>query len=68
VRVEDVASAAETAGAFALFEDRVVRGKTTPLHQHPNEDKVCYVLDGELLVHANDAKHCVGKGGFFFAA
>ena len=43
------ASAAETGGAFMLFEDRVVRGKTTPMHLHPDEDETIYVLEGELL-------------------
>ena len=29
------ATSAETGGAFALFEDREVLGKPTPLHVHP---------------------------------
>ena len=61
------ASTADTGGAFMLFEDRVVRGKTTPLHLHPNEDEAIYVLDGELLVHVNGAEYRVGKGGLLFA-
>jgi quercetin dioxygenase-like cupin family protein len=61
------ATSADTAGAFVLLEDRVVRGKTTPLHQHNNDDEVVYVLDGELLVHINGREHRVGKGGLFFA-
>ena len=61
------ASAAETGGQLVVFEDHVVRGKTTPLHQHPREDELVYVLDGELLVHIHGAKHRVGKGGMFYA-
>lgn len=61
------ATAAETGGAFMLFEDRVVRGKTTPMHLHPTEDELVYVIDGELLVHIGGADHKVGKGGMFFA-
>jgi quercetin dioxygenase-like cupin family protein len=61
------ASTDETGGAFMLLEDRVVRGKTTPMHLHPDEDELCYVLDGELLVHIGGAEHRVGKGGLFFA-
>jgi quercetin dioxygenase-like cupin family protein len=61
------ATAADTGGAFMLFEDRVVRGKTTPLHLHANEDEAIYVLDGELLVHVDGAEHRVGSSGFFFA-
>jgi hypothetical protein len=61
------ASCAETNGAMMLFEDRVVRGKTTPLHMHRSEDELVYVLEGELLVHADGEEHRVGKGGLFFA-
>jgi quercetin dioxygenase-like cupin family protein len=61
------ASAAETGGAFILFEDRIVRGKTTPLHLHPNEDETIYVLDGELLVDVDGEQHQVRKGGLFLA-
>ena len=57
------ASSAETAGAFALVEDREVRGKTTPLHQHPGDDEVLYVLEGEILVHIDGREHRVGERG-----
>jgi quercetin dioxygenase-like cupin family protein len=40
------ATAAETGGAFIMLEDRMVRGKTTPMHMHPNEDEAIYVLEG----------------------
>ena len=61
------ATAAETGGAFIMLEDRMVRGKTTPLHTHPNEDEAIYVLDGELLVHIEGEQQRVGPGGLFFA-
>jgi quercetin dioxygenase-like cupin family protein len=61
------ATSAETGGAFFLFEDRVVRGKMTPMHLHPDEDELVYVIDGELLVHIDGAEHRVGAGGLFFA-
>lgn len=61
------ATAAETGGAFMLFEDHVVRGKATPMHMHPGEDELVYVLDGALLVHVDGQEHHVGKGGLFFA-
>ena len=44
------ATAEETDGAFILFEDRMPRGKTTPLHTHPHEDETFIVLEGEILV------------------
>ena len=61
------ATAAETGGAFIMLEDRMVHGKTTPLHTHPNEDEAIYVLEGELLVHIEGEQHRVGQGGLFVA-
>ena len=61
------ASAEETGGAFILLEDRMVRGKTTPLHVHPNVDETIYVLEGELLVHADGEEHLIGERGLFVA-
>ncbi len=61
------ATAAETGGAFTLLEDRVVRGKTTPLHLHPNLDEAIYVLEGELLVDSEGEQLRVGQGGLFVA-
>ena len=61
------ATSAETGGAFALFEDREVLGKPTPLHLHPGDDEVLYVLEGEILVHVDGQEHRVGEGGVFVA-
>jgi len=61
------ATGKETGCAFVLLEDRMVRGKTTPLHLHPNEDETIYVLEGELLVHSEGEEHRVVQGGLFFA-
>ncbi len=57
------ATAEETDGAFILLEDRMVRGKTTPLHTHPNLDETLIVLEGEILVYAEEAEHRVGPRG-----
>jgi quercetin dioxygenase-like cupin family protein len=59
-------SSADSNGAFFALEDRVVRGKTTPLHMHPDEDEFIYVLDGEILVRIAGVEHRVGKGGMVF--
>ena len=56
-------TAEETDGAFVLLEDRMVRGKTTPLHSHPNLDETLIVLEGEILVHAEGSEHRVGARG-----
>jgi quercetin dioxygenase-like cupin family protein len=61
------ATAAETGGAFIMLEDRMQRGKTTPLHMHPNQDEAIYVLEGELLVHIEGEQHRIGQGGLFVA-
>lgn len=61
------ATGAETGGAFLLLEDRMTRGKTTPLHLHPTEDEAIYILEGEILVHIEGREHRVGPGGLFFA-
>jgi len=56
-------SAAETSGAMIVFEDRVVRGKTTPLHLHRHEDELIYVLEGELIAHVGGKEYRVGERG-----
>lgn len=61
------ATAEETGGAFLLMEQRSVRGKTTALHLHPNEDETIYVLEGEILVHIEGREHRIGQGGLFMA-
>ena len=61
------ATGAETDGTLLVFEDRVVKGKSTPLHTHPNEDEAIYVLSGEILVHADGEERSVGLGGLFVA-
>jgi quercetin dioxygenase-like cupin family protein len=61
------ASAAETDGAFVLFEDVVQKAKTTPLHLHPNEDETIYVLEGEIRVHWEGEERTIGEGGVFVA-
>jgi quercetin dioxygenase-like cupin family protein len=61
------ATAAETGGAFLLFEDVMSRGKTTPLHTHPQVDETLYVLDGEILVHIDGEERRVESGGVVLA-
>jgi quercetin dioxygenase-like cupin family protein len=61
------ATAAETGGAFVLFEDVMERGKATPLHRHADVDEALYVLEGEIVVVADGHAHTVGTGGFCFA-
>ena len=64
------ATAAETAGAFSLWEDVVPPGAGAPPHTHDREDEAFYVLSGEIQVEfeGEAAPHRVGPGGFFFGA
>jgi quercetin dioxygenase-like cupin family protein len=57
------ATAADTNGAFLLFEDRMAPGKVTPLHLHPDSDETMIVLEGEILMHLDGVEHTVGAGG-----
>ena len=61
------ATSAETGGSFAMWEDHVVRGKTTPLHVHPELDEAIYIVEGETLVHVDGEEHRVGERGLFVA-
>jgi quercetin dioxygenase-like cupin family protein len=61
------ATSHETGGAFVMLEDRMVRGKTTPMHLHPEQDEAIYVLDGEVLVDIEGEQTSVHRGGLFFA-
>jgi quercetin dioxygenase-like cupin family protein len=61
------ASSAETGGSLVIFEDRMVRGKTTPLHMHPTFDEALYVLEGEILIHVDGEQHRVGERGLVVA-
>jgi len=57
------ATAEETNGAFMLLEDRMMQGKTTPLHSHPNLDETLIVLEGEIAVYAEGTEYRVGPHG-----
>jgi quercetin dioxygenase-like cupin family protein len=57
-----LATSAETGGAFLLFDDVMTRGKTTPLHSHPQVDETLYVLEGEILVHVDGREQRLGIG------
>jgi quercetin dioxygenase-like cupin family protein len=64
------ATAAETGGAFSLWEAVVPPGHGAPAHTHAREDESFYVLSGEILIEfeGDPAPRRVGPGGFFFGA
>lgn len=53
----------QSGGLHAVIEDRMPRGKTTPLHLHRTFDETIFVLEGELLVHVDGTDHNVVAGG-----
>jgi quercetin dioxygenase-like cupin family protein len=57
------ATAADTGGAFLLFEDVMSRGKTTPLHTHPQVDETLYMLEGDI----DGEEQRLGSGGVAMA-
>jgi quercetin dioxygenase-like cupin family protein len=59
------ASAADTGGAFTLFEER--EPVDTPLHVHANEDELFYVLEGEHLFQVGERELRAGPGDLVFA-
>jgi quercetin dioxygenase-like cupin family protein len=59
-----LATSSETGGAFLLFDDVMTRGKTTPLHSHPEVDETLYMLEGEILLSVDGREQAVGSGGF----
>ena len=60
-------TAADSGGAFLLFEDVMSRGKTTPLHTHPQVDETLYMLEGEILIHIDDEEQRLESGGVAMA-
>ena len=58
--------AEDTDGAFFLFEDTMVKDKTTPLHLHPEAHEMTYVVDGEIEVQADGHRSRVRSGGLSF--
>src|SRR4051812_11713552 len=58
--------AEETDGAFFLFEDTMVNGKTTPLHAHPEAAEMTYVIDGEIEIEVAGTRSRVHSGGMSF--
>ena len=58
-----MATTEQTDGSYLMFEDRMERGKVTPLHLHPDADESMYLLEGEILIHLDGVEHRVGAGG-----
>lgn len=58
-------TAADSGGAFAIFEEN--EPVDTPLHVHQNEDELFYVLEGEHVFQIGEEEFRLGPGGLAFA-
>jgi quercetin dioxygenase-like cupin family protein len=54
--------APETGGSVSVVDVRIIRGKATPLHVHPDAEETLVVLDGEIVLHVDGMNHDLGKG------
>jgi quercetin dioxygenase-like cupin family protein len=62
------ASGQETGGAFALIETQVTPGGGPPPHIHHREDEAFYVIEGELVFHADGQDLAAGAGSWITLA
>lgn len=58
-------AAADTGGAFAVFEYIAERGKASPLHSHPDADETFWVLEGAIKAHIDGVEHEGDAGSTF---
>src|SRR4051812_41941294 len=58
------AAGEDTGGAFALVEALVPPGGGPPPHVHGREDEAFYVLEGDLLFHADGRSIAAGAGAW----
>jgi quercetin dioxygenase-like cupin family protein len=63
-RVQIKAGGAETRGSFSQVETIDPRGTATPLHVHYNEEETFYVLQGEVSLFVEGARHDLSAGGY----
>jgi quercetin dioxygenase-like cupin family protein len=56
----------QTGGALTAFESIPAAGEGPPLHRHPNQDEVIYVLAGHLRVRLEETIHEAPAGSFMF--
>ena len=60
-------SGSDNNGGFALFEQTsITPGKGTPLHVHPNQDEVFYIMAGEYYFKVGDDTFTLTAGDSIF--
>jgi quercetin dioxygenase-like cupin family protein len=63
---EQLASGAETAGAFGMSLVTQPPGAATPLHLHTREAEAFYLLDGSLTYRAGEQTYQLTPGSFIY--
>jgi mannose-6-phosphate isomerase-like protein (cupin superfamily) len=66
-RLDIVVTGEQTAGAYAVAEDRSMPGFGPPPHVHQREDEAFYVIEGEYVFGTDDGEVHVGPGAFVHA-
>src|SRR6516162_1935347 len=57
-----IATAAETAGRYAVLEQVTPPGWGPPRHIHSREDEIFYILEGSYELHVGDERRTVSAG------
>jgi quercetin dioxygenase-like cupin family protein len=52
----------QSGGVLCMIEHSASQGKRTPLHIHPDHDEMCFMLEGELLLHIDGVERTAGPG------
>ena len=60
------AATEETAGRFAILDQRVPGGYAVPRHVHHAEDEAWYFLEGEATFYCGEDSFTAGKGAWVF--
>ena len=60
------ARGAQTGGALTVFESVPAPGEGPPLHSHPREDEILYLVEGRLRVRLQDEVSEAEAGSFVF--
>ncbi len=60
-----LANGDDTAGAFALVDERATRGESVPLHRHAADMESFYVIDGEITLYVDDQPGVRAGAGTF---
>jgi quercetin dioxygenase-like cupin family protein len=63
---EQLASGAETGGAFGLSRVTQPPGTATPLHVHSREAEAFYLLDGSMTYRAGEQDYRLSPGSFIY--